>query len=89
MHIPSYYSPVSFLNVIRSTYPVISNGVIREFRALEGEFRNGDSLAETLDGKVDVAMLIYKDADAAVQLFSSSSPQVLHVWMDRFELDIC
>ena len=76
--VPIPRSPVSFLNVIRSTYPVISNGVVREFRALEGEFRNGASLAETLDGKVDVAMLIYKDADAAVQLFSSSSPQA---WM--------
>ena len=36
----SLYSPVSFLNVIRSTYPVISNGVVREFRVVEGEFRD-------------------------------------------------
>ena len=36
----SLYSPVSFLNVIRSTYPVISNGVVREFRVAEGEFRD-------------------------------------------------
>ena len=37
----SLYYPNSFINLIRSTYPVISNGVIREFRALEGEFRDG------------------------------------------------
>ena len=36
----SLYYPNSFINLIRSTYPVISNGVIREFRALEGEFRD-------------------------------------------------
>ena len=71
----SLYSPVSFLNVIRSTYPVISNGVVREFRAVEGEFRNGDSLAQTLDGEVNVAMLIYKNADATVQLFTYDSPE--------------
>ena len=38
----SLYYPNSFINLIRSTYPVISNGVIRDFRALEGEFRDGD-----------------------------------------------
>ena len=75
----SLYSPVSFLNLIRSTYPVISNGVVREFRVVEGEFRNGDSLAQTLDGDVNVAMLIYKDADATVQLFSSDSPRARQV----------
>ena len=37
----SLYYPNSFINLIRSTYPVISNGVIREFRAVEGEFRDG------------------------------------------------
>ena len=72
----SLYYPNSFINLIRSTYPDISTGVIREFRALEGEFRDGDSLAETLDGEVNVAMLVYKNSDAAVQLFSGDSPKV-------------
>ena len=71
----SLYYPNSFLNLIRNTYPVISTGVIREFRALDGEFRNGASLAETLDGKVNVALLVYKNADAAIQLFTGSSPE--------------
>ena len=35
----SVYSPNSFINLIRSTYPAISTGVVREFRAVEGEFR--------------------------------------------------
>merc|ERR1712037_467775 len=65
----SLYYPNSFLNVIRNTYPAISTGVIREFRATEGEFRDGASLAETLDGEVNVAMLVYKNAEAALQLF--------------------
>merc|ERR1712192_379892 len=34
-----------------------------------GEFRDGASLAETLDGEVNVAMLVYKNAEAALQLF--------------------
>ena len=37
----SVFYPNSFLNLIRSTYPAISTGVVREFRALEGEFRDG------------------------------------------------
>jgi len=71
----SLYYPNSFINLIRSTYPVISNGVIREFRALEGEFRDGASLADTLDGEVNVAMLVYQSGEAAIQLFSGDSPQ--------------
>jgi len=71
----SLYSPDSFINLIRSTYPVISTGVIREFRAVEGEFRDGKSLAETLEGDVNIAMLVYQSADAAIQLFSSDSPR--------------
>ena len=72
----SLYYPNSFLNVIRNTYPAISTGVIREFRAIEGEFRDGASLEETLDGDVNVAMLVYKNADAALQLFGGEpSPE--------------
>ena len=72
----SLYYPNSFLNVIRNTYPAISTGVIREFRATEGEFRDGASLAETLDGEVNVAMLVYKNAEAALQLFGGEpSPE--------------
>ena len=71
----SLYYPNSFINLIRNTYPAISTGVIREFRALEGEFRDGDSLAETLDGEVNVAMLVYKNSDAAVQLFGGDSAE--------------
>ena len=37
----SLYYPNSFLTLLRSTYPDISTGVIREFRALEGEFSDG------------------------------------------------
>ena len=71
----SLYYPNSFINLIRKTYPAISTGVVREFRAIEGEFRDGNSLAQTLDGEVNVAMLVYKNSDAAVQLFSGDSPQ--------------
>jgi len=72
----SLYYPNSFLNVIRNTYPAISTGVIREFRSLEGEFRDGASLAETLDGDVNIAMLVYKNAEAALQLFGPSPDQL-------------
>ena len=44
----SLFSPVSFINLIRSTYPIISTGVIREFRVVDGQFEGGRSLAETL-----------------------------------------
>ena len=33
------------------------------------------SLAETLDGEVNVAMLVYQSGEAAIQLFSGDSPQ--------------
>ena len=66
----SLFSPVSFLNLIRGTYPDISTGVIREFRAIEGEFEGGASLGETLEGDINVAMLVYKNAERAIQLFS-------------------
>ena len=33
------------------------------------------SLAETLDGDVNVAMLVYQSGEAAIQLFSGDSPQ--------------
>ena len=56
----SLYNPGSFINLIRSTYPVISTGVIREFRAVEGKFEGGKSLANTLDGDMNVAMLVYE-----------------------------
>eukprot|EP00092_Neocalanus_flemingeri_P005668 GFUD01006106.1.p1 GENE.GFUD01006106.1~~GFUD01006106.1.p1 ORF type:complete len:527 (-),score=118.65 GFUD01006106.1:49-1629(-) len=72
----SLFSPVSFLNLILSTYPVLSTGIIREFRAVEGEFDGGASLAETLDGDVNVAMLVYQGAEETVQLFTADSPQV-------------
>ena len=32
-------------------------------------------LAETLDGEVNVAMLVYQSGEAAIQLFSGDSPQ--------------
>ena len=41
--------------------------------------RNGASLAETLDGDVNIAMLVYKNADAAVQLFSGESPRARQI----------
>ena len=40
------------MNFIRSTYPVISTGVTREFRGLEGQFRGGTAMPDTLDGQV-------------------------------------
>lgn len=33
------------------------------------------SLADTLDGEVNVAMLVYQSGEAAIQLFSGDSPQ--------------
>ena len=33
------------------------------------------SLEETLDGEVNVAMLVYQSDEAAIQLFSGDSPQ--------------
>ena len=33
------------------------------------------SLAETLDGEVNVAMLVYQSGEAAIQLFSGDSPE--------------
>ena len=41
-----------------------------------GNFHTTDpSLAETLDGEVNVAMLVYQSGEAAIQLFSGDSPQ--------------
>ena len=41
-----------------------------------GDVHNTDpSLAETLDGEVNVAMLVYQSGEAAIQLFSGDSPQ--------------
>ena len=45
------------MNFIRSTYPVISTGVTREFRGLEGQFRGGTAMPDTLDGQVGVARI--------------------------------
>ena len=44
--------------------------------SFRGNFHNTDpSLAETLDGEVNVAMLVYQSGEAAIQLFSGDSPQ--------------
>ena len=43
-------------------------------QAEEGEFRDGRSLAQTLDGKMNVMMYIYQSEEAAQQLFSFSNP---------------
>jgi len=75
----SLYYPGSFINLIRNTYPYISTGVIREFRVVEGEFEGGASLAETLEGDVNVAMLVYQSADAGLQLFNSSTPEAREI----------
>merc|ERR1712106_90354 len=71
----SLYFPGSFVNLIRGTYPAISPGVIREFRVVEGEFEGGKSLAETLEGDVNVAMLVYQSAEAGLQLFSADTAE--------------
>ena len=71
----SLYYPGSFINLIRSTYPAVSTGVIREFRVVEGEFEGGESLAETLEGDVNVAMLVFQSAEAGLQLFNSVTPE--------------
>eukprot|EP00090_Calanus_glacialis_P020351 TRINITY_DN3131_c0_g1_i1.p1 TRINITY_DN3131_c0_g1~~TRINITY_DN3131_c0_g1_i1.p1 ORF type:complete len:518 (-),score=128.70 TRINITY_DN3131_c0_g1_i1:56-1609(-) len=75
----SLYYPGSFINLIRSTYPAVSTGVIREFRVVEGEFEGGDSLTETLEGDVNVAMLVYQSPEAGLQLFNSSTPQAREI----------
>ena len=75
----SLYYPGSFINLIRNSYPYISTGVIREFRVVEGEFEGGASLAETLEGDVNVAMLVYQSADAGLQLFNSSTPEAIEI----------
>ena len=72
----SLYSPFSSLNGIRSTYPAISTGVVREFRAVEGEFREGKSLSQTLDGDVHVDWLPYSSSEGVYQLFSAEPPPV-------------
>ena len=71
----SIYNPGSFISLIRNTYPVISNGVIREFRAVEGEFEGGKSLAKTLEEDMNVAMLVYQSSEGALQLFGTTSPE--------------
>ena len=43
-------------------------------QAEEGQFRDGKSLAQTLDGKLNVMMYIYQSEEAANQLFSFSNP---------------
>ena len=75
----SLFFPGSFINLIRNTYPYISTGVIREFRVVEGEFEGGASLAETLEGDVNVAMLVYQSAEAGLQLFNSSTPEAAEI----------
>ena len=71
----SIYNPGSFISLIRNTYPMISTGVIREFRAVEGEFEGGKSLAKTLEGDMNVAMLGYQSSEGALQLFGTTSPE--------------
>ena len=50
--------------------------ILKVSTTFRGNVHNTDpSLAETLDGEVNVAMLVYQSGEAAIQLFSGDSPQ--------------
>ena len=60
-----------FTDLFKDTYPVLSTGKGKEFRALEGIFDSPfvENLAETLDGVVDAVFFNYQDKAAAETLF--------------------
>jgi len=67
----SEFSPDSITNLVKETYPLLSTGKGKEYRAIEGAF-NGpfrDNLAETLDGVVDTVLFNYPNKEAAEKIF--------------------
>ena len=63
---------ISITSLIRNTYINIGTGIIRDFRAVEGEIEGGKSLAKTLESHVNVVMLVYYSSDGAFQLFRTT-----------------
>ena len=57
----------------QDTFPVLSTGKGKEFRALEGALGGGpfveNNLAETLDGVIDMVFFNYQNKSAAEQIF--------------------
>lgn len=63
---------LKIINRLQETYPVLSTGKSREYRALEGAFDGPfvDNLAETLDGVVDTVFFNYPNKEAAEKVFT-------------------
>ena len=58
---------------MQDTFPVLSTGKGKEFRALEGALGGGpfveNNLADTLDGVVDMVFFNYQNKSAAEKIF--------------------
>jgi len=78
--VTSVFSPGSFPLNIRS-FPDVSTGRTKEFRAYEGRFNVSraapeGNLAETLEGDMNLEMLEYINDDAAARTFDLNDPVV-------------
>ena len=75
--VTSIYSPKSFANRIRSTYPEISTGRTKEFRSIDGRFNISraapdSNLPQTLEGDMNVEFIEYVDDKAAARALNGN-----------------
>ena len=72
--VTSIYSPKSFANRFRTTYPEISTGRTKEFRSIDGRFNISraapdSNLPQILEGDMNVEFIEYVDENAASRAF--------------------